>query len=176
MVEVDRPAPRPMDKTMSELEQTARPAARARRRRRPCATCGRRTADPQIQRRPTKKERRTARAEDVLDLASKYARTHRDALTRGEALRFLGDHVAELPNVSLLRRGAAYALAASRAAPAEFYGGDGTPHIPKRAVPECLARTVRKTLRRRAYPKGQSKHLDGSQPEPGRRVAMAGFI
>ena len=111
----------------------------------PCAACGRRTADPQIQRRPTKKERRTARAEDVLDLASKYARTHRDALTRGEALRFLGDHVAELPNVSLLRRGAAYALAASRAAPAEFYGGDGTPQIAKgEAVPECLARTVRR--------------------------------
>ena len=110
----------------------------------PCATCGKRTADPHISRRPTKKERRTARAEDVLALASKYARTHRDALTRGEALRFLGDHVAELPNVSLLRRGAAYALAASRAAPAEFYGGDGAPHISKEGVPECLARTVRR--------------------------------
>ena len=67
----------------------------------------------------------------MLALAAKYARTHRDALTRGEALRFLGDHVAELPNVSLLRRGAAYALAASRAAPAEFYGGDGAPQISK---------------------------------------------
>ena len=135
---------------MSELEQTAKGACPACGAGRvddvgPCAACGRRTADPQIQRRPTKKERRTARAEDVLDLASKYARTHRDALTRGEALRFLGDHVAELPNVSLLRRGAAYALAASRAAPAEFYGGDGTPQIAKgEAVPECLARTVRR--------------------------------
>ena len=140
-----------MDKTMVEVEQrrqgNACPACGAGRVDDvgPCAACGRRTADPQIQRRPTKKERRTARAEDVLDLASKYARTHRDALTRGEALRFLGDHVAELPNVSLLRRGAAYALAASRAAPAEFYGGDGTPQIAKgEAVPECLARTVRR--------------------------------
>ena len=140
-----------MDKTMVEVERDAPgkacPACGAGRVDDvgPCAACGRRTADPQIQRRPTKKERRTARAEDVLDLASKYARTHRDALTRGEALRFLGDHVAELPNVSLLRRGAAYALAASRAAPAEFYGGDGTPQIAKgEAVPECLARTVRR--------------------------------
>ena len=139
-----------MDKTMIDVERDAPgkacPACGAGRLDDvgPCATCGKRTADPHISRRPTKKERRTARAEDVLALAAKYARTHRDALTRGEALRFLGDHVAELPNVSLLRRGAAYALAASRAAPAEFYGGDGAPHISKEGVPECLARTVRR--------------------------------
>ena len=135
-----------IDVEQTPRQQPARPAA-------PAASTTSAPARPAAGARPIHKykggqQRRSGArraAEDVLDLASKYARTHRDALTRGEALRFLGDHVAELPNVSLLRRGAAYALAASRAAPAEFYGGDGTPQIAKgEAVPECLARTVRR--------------------------------
>ena len=116
----------------------------------PCETCGKRTgaeASPPspVARRPTKKERRTARADDVVDLATRYAHTHSNALTRSEALRFVKDHIADLPNATLLRRGAAYALAAARAAPLEFYGGDGTPTIAKgEEVPEFLARSVRR--------------------------------